>query len=157
MAVGGPFENRVLTHCSCCWGPLQKQSTYASQWLLGAFWNKSTYLWYASEYIIWIDNKFQIFSPKMNKIYAWNTSTGALKRGVRGKCLACLRLNPPLCSFSWLQPQTSCQNQSLYGIHVFVLQWHIKNYSLILALAQTSQFITSESTLIILKAISLNS
>ena len=34
--VGSPFESRALTHCSCYWGPLQMQSTYALQWLLGA-------------------------------------------------------------------------------------------------------------------------
>jgi len=26
-ATDGPFKRRVLTRCSCCWGPLCKQST----------------------------------------------------------------------------------------------------------------------------------
>ena len=34
VAVDGHFESRVLSHSSCCWGPLQKQSTCAMQWLL---------------------------------------------------------------------------------------------------------------------------
>jgi len=28
VAFGGSFESRVHTHCSCCWRPLWKQSTY---------------------------------------------------------------------------------------------------------------------------------
>jgi len=38
IAVEGPFASKVLTvpHHSCCWEPLQKQSTYILQWLLGA-------------------------------------------------------------------------------------------------------------------------
>jgi len=35
-ARGDPFENKVFTHCSCCWGPLWKQSTYTLQLLFGA-------------------------------------------------------------------------------------------------------------------------
>jgi len=36
LAVGSPFEGKVLTHCNCCWGPLWKQGTYTVQLLLGA-------------------------------------------------------------------------------------------------------------------------
>jgi len=35
--AGEACESRVLTHHSCCWGPLWKQSTYALQLLLGPF------------------------------------------------------------------------------------------------------------------------
>jgi len=29
----GPFENRLPSNCSCCWGPLWKQSTCTLQFL----------------------------------------------------------------------------------------------------------------------------
>jgi len=28
VATGNPFENKVFTLRSCCWGPLQKQSRH---------------------------------------------------------------------------------------------------------------------------------
>jgi len=37
IAIGGPFRSKVLTHYSCCWGPLSKQSTYTLQFLYGLF------------------------------------------------------------------------------------------------------------------------
>jgi len=52
VAVGSPFECRVITHYS--------------------------------------------FSPKLRKVYAWNTSRGPLKRGARGNCFARLLLKTPL-------------------------------------------------------------
>jgi len=39
----GPFESIVSTHCSCCWGPL---------------WRQSTWLWCGTKNITRIDNKF---------------------------------------------------------------------------------------------------
>jgi len=36
VTVGGSFENKVLTHCSCCWGPLWKQDTCTLQLVFGA-------------------------------------------------------------------------------------------------------------------------
>ena len=36
VALRGPFESRVPTHCSCCWGHLREQSSYTLQLLLGA-------------------------------------------------------------------------------------------------------------------------
>jgi len=32
----GACDSMLLTHYSCCWGPLGKQSTYTLQFLLGA-------------------------------------------------------------------------------------------------------------------------
>jgi len=36
VAVWGLFESKILTHYTCCWGPLWKLSTYTLQFLLGA-------------------------------------------------------------------------------------------------------------------------
>jgi len=33
IAVGSPFESKVLTYFSCGWGPLCKQSTYTLQFI----------------------------------------------------------------------------------------------------------------------------
>jgi len=41
--TGGPFENIVLTHYSCCWRPLWKQSTCTLQLALMGI-SKSEYL-----------------------------------------------------------------------------------------------------------------
>ena len=95
VAAEGLFETRLLTHYSGCWGPLQKQSTYTLHLLLGSFesgvlanysccleplWKQSAYLCSASEYIIWVDNKF---SQKMRKLCTGKTSREDLKGGPR--------------------------------------------------------------------------
>jgi len=36
VVAGGPFESTALTHYSCYWRPLWKQSTYTLKLLLGA-------------------------------------------------------------------------------------------------------------------------
>jgi len=33
VAVGDPFEKRLPSNCSCCWGALWKQSTWTLQFL----------------------------------------------------------------------------------------------------------------------------
>ena len=70
---------------SCYCGPLQKQSTYTLQLLLGALWKqsictiqlllgaplkaaRSAKLWCASENIIWVDNKF--FTKNEENLFA---------------------------------------------------------------------------------------
>jgi len=35
VATGGPYESGALAHCSCCWGPFWKQSSYTIQLLFG--------------------------------------------------------------------------------------------------------------------------
>ena len=65
-AVGGPFESRVSTHYYGCWGPL---------------WKQSTCLWLASEYIIWVDDKF--FTITQENLRAKHLEGRPLKRGPR--------------------------------------------------------------------------
>ena len=109
VVVGGPSESKILKHYNCCWRPLWMYGTYTLQLLLGPLWKygilhynccwgsfESKVLAYdllcstSREWIIRL-------SPKIRKIYAYNTSRGApIKGGGRGKCLARLPLNTPL-------------------------------------------------------------
>jgi len=59
--IVGAFESRVLTHCSCCWGP---------------FWKQSTYLWSASEWPMLYEWTIR-FSRKIKNIYTRITSRGS--------------------------------------------------------------------------------
>ena len=107
VAVGGPlkaeylhtkvsfrgpsimFKSKILTHFSCCWGPLWKQITVKLQLLLGAplkvkYLHIKVSVWghfecrvlaydlLCSTLYEWIIS----FSPKIRKIYAHNTSRG---------------------------------------------------------------------------------
>ena len=51
----GPFEGRVLADYGCCWSLFQSRKFTRCCW--GAL-LKAEYLWSASEYIVWVDNKF---------------------------------------------------------------------------------------------------
>jgi len=78
----GPFWSRVPAYYSCCWEPLWKHSAcwpahYSCCW--GRFWKNSTYLWFASEYIIWVDITF--FTKNEKKLHAKHHD-GAPKKGV---------------------------------------------------------------------------
>jgi len=93
VAVGGPFESRLPSNCSCCWGPFESKVPAQYSFCRGPFESRvltndllcgTLYEWIIS------------FSSKIRKIYARNTSRGAPKKGGRGKCLARLPLNTPL-------------------------------------------------------------
>ena len=92
VAVGGPFESRVLAHYSCYWSLFESRVRiyYSCYW--GPLWKQSTYLWSASEYIIWVGNMFLTKNE-------WNLRAKHLEgaTGTRGKCRARLPLNTPLC------------------------------------------------------------
>ena len=94
VAVVGPFKSKVLTHYTCCWGPLWKQITFKLQLLLGAplkvkhlhitvsvggaFESRVlTYDLLCITIYEWIIS----FSSKIRKTYARNTSRGLSKRG----------------------------------------------------------------------------
>jgi len=93
VAVRDPFKSRVLTRCRCCWGSFWKKSTCTLQLLLGPLWKQTTYLWSASEYIMWVDNTF---FTKSEKMCTRNTSRRPWKRGARSKRLARLTVNTTL-------------------------------------------------------------
>jgi len=115
VAVGCPFESRVLTHCSCCWVPFWKQSTYIlTLQLLQALWKQSIYLWSDSDHIILVHSTFFIKNEE------FLLRGGAPENGTRGKCLARLHLNPPLI-------------ESLKSCAEYIFKYSNKEYNLALA------------------------
>ena len=73
VVLGGPFESRLPSNCSCCWGPLWKQSTYRLVSVGGVFESRVfTYDLLCSTLYEWIIG----FSPNIRKIYTRNTSKG---------------------------------------------------------------------------------
>jgi len=78
VVLGGSFESRLPSNCSCCWGPLWKQSTYRLVSVGGVFESRVlTYDLLCSTLYEWNI----VFSPNIRNIYTCNTSRGAPKKG----------------------------------------------------------------------------
>ena len=86
VAVGGPFETKVLMDYNCCWGPVESRALTCD--LLRSL---------LSERIIsfFTNNEENLREKHLD---------GGPKKGGRENCLARLPLNPPLSMFSvsWL-------------------------------------------------------
>jgi len=92
-AVGGPFESRLPSNCSCCWGSFEIKVPAHYSFCREPFESRVlTYDLLCSILYEWVIS----FSPKIKKIYVCNNSSGGPKKGARGKCLARLPLNTPL-------------------------------------------------------------
>jgi len=78
VGVGGPFESRLPSSCSCCWGPFESKIPTHYTSCRGPFESRVlTYDLLCSTLYEWIIT----FSSKIRKIYTRITSRGPPKRG----------------------------------------------------------------------------
>jgi len=54
-AVGGPFDSKLPSSCSCCWGPFESKLPAHYSFCTGPLSQQRIYLWFALQYIIWVN------------------------------------------------------------------------------------------------------
>jgi len=78
VAVGSPFESKLPSNSSSCWGPFESKVPALYSFCRGPLWKQSTYYdLLCSTLYEWIIR----FSSKIRKIYVRNTSKGSPKKG----------------------------------------------------------------------------
>jgi len=115
-AVGGTFESKLLTHCSCCWGSLWKQSSYTPQFLSGAHSMK-----FKSRVLTHFSGCGGLFESRLPSNYScclgplWKQSTcrlvsegGAFESKVLAYDLLCSPLHEWIISFLTINKENLC-------------------------------------------------